>query len=354
MSYPIPDLSHTRAAYLRDLRNVQPDADVDADSDHYVRATALASAVEGLYQHQSYLYRQIFADTADTPELERHAGVRGIYRKAATRASGSAAFTGTQGTPVAAGTVMSLLDGRRYQTLTAGVIGAGGTVTLTVEAVEAGSAGIVPSGWQATLQAPPLGIDSQVTLGLIAGGTDIETDAALLERLLDLIRRPPAGGNQYDYRRWALEVPGVTAAFVYPQRHGLGTLDIVITSGDGLPSALLLQQVYDHINALRPVRSNLFRVIAPTLLPVNVLVRLTLDGVTLADATVMVNKALAAIFAPLAPGDVLVRSQVEAAISNLPGVKDRQLFNPMVNVQPISDASTIQWCRLGTVQVELL
>lgn len=32
-----------------------------------------------------------------------------------------------------------------------------------------------------------------------------ETDAALLARLLSRIRRPPAGGNRYDYEAWAVE-----------------------------------------------------------------------------------------------------------------------------------------------------
>ncbi|WP_337050269.1 baseplate J/gp47 family protein, partial [Serratia fonticola] len=67
-------------------------------------------------------------------------------------------------------------------------------------------------------------------------GTDDESDKSLLARLLELIRRPPAGGNKYDYHRWAMDVPGVTAAYVYPLRRGLGTVDVVITSGNDLPS----------------------------------------------------------------------------------------------------------------------
>ncbi|WP_413462564.1 baseplate J/gp47 family protein [Kingella kingae] len=46
------------------------------------------------------------------------------------------------------------------------------------------------------------------------------------------MRRPPAGGNQYDYKNWALSVDGVSSAYVYPLRRGLGTVDIAITSGD--------------------------------------------------------------------------------------------------------------------------
>ena len=69
-----------------------------------------------------------------------------------------------------------------------------------------------------------------------------ETDAELLSRLLDYIRRPPAGGNKYDYIKWALTIDNVSAAYCFPLGQGLGTVDVVIiadqdTSGSKLPSS---------------------------------------------------------------------------------------------------------------------
>jgi len=69
-----------------------------------------------------------------------------------------------------------------------------------------------------------------------------ETDAALLARLLDDIRRPPAGGNKYDYVKWALSFDHVAAAWCFPLAQGLGTVDVVIlanktTTGAEAPSA---------------------------------------------------------------------------------------------------------------------
>lgn len=68
-----------------------------------------------------------------------------------------------------------------------------------------------------------------------------ETDAAFLLRLLDDIRRPPAGGNQYDYIKWAKEVDGVAQAYCVPLGQGLGTVDVIILgdadiAGSELPS----------------------------------------------------------------------------------------------------------------------
>jgi uncharacterized phage protein gp47/JayE len=69
-----------------------------------------------------------------------------------------------------------------------------------------------------------------------------ETDAAYLARLLDYIRRPPAGGNQYDYIKWAETIDNVTVAYCFPLGQGLGTVDVVImadaeTTGSEIPSS---------------------------------------------------------------------------------------------------------------------
>lgn len=59
-----------------------------------------------------------------------------------------------------------------------------------------------------------------------------ETDAELLARLLDDIRRPPAGGNQYDYIKWALAVSGVAKAYCVPLGQGLGTVDVIVVADE--------------------------------------------------------------------------------------------------------------------------
>ncbi|KAF0145127.1 MAG: mu-like prophage Flumu protein gp47 [Nitrospirae bacterium] len=59
-----------------------------------------------------------------------------------------------------------------------------------------------------------------------------ETDEAYLARLLDWIRRPPAGGNKYDYVKWALEIDNVAAAYYFPLAQGLGTGDVVVVANE--------------------------------------------------------------------------------------------------------------------------
>ena len=81
-----------------------------------------------------------------------------------------------------------------------------------------------------------------------------ETDAALLARLLDDIRRPPAGGNQYDYIKWALAVSGVAKAYCVPLGQGLGTVDVIILAdtaiaGEEIPSNSSRIGVTDAVTA---------------------------------------------------------------------------------------------------------
>lgn len=59
-----------------------------------------------------------------------------------------------------------------------------------------------------------------------------ETDSSLLARLLEYIRRPPAGGNRYDYVKWAKAIDNVAAAYCYPLAQGLGTVDVVIVANE--------------------------------------------------------------------------------------------------------------------------
>ena len=55
-----------------------------------------------------------------------------------------------------------------------------------------------------------------------------QLDDALLTRILEYIQRPPAGGNKYDYVKWAMSIDNIAAAWCFPIARGLGTVDVVI------------------------------------------------------------------------------------------------------------------------------
>lgn len=355
MAYTPPDFAAILADLQRDIANLAPAARIEDDSDWQIRAHATASAVEGLYQHQAWIVRQIFPDTADSDMLELHAQVRGLSRKQATLASGTVTASGTAGTAIAAGLLLKTASEAVYQTTAAVVLDGNGQASVPVRALSAGEVGNLAAGTILTWQSPPLGLAGTATAGALVGGTDAETDASLLARLLELIRRPPAGGNKYDYKRWALEVDGVSSAYVYPLRRGLGTVDVVITSADGLPSAEIIAAAQAHIDDVRPVTAKNSLVLAPTLYALAHLVRITpAAGYTLATAAPLVEAVIASYFDSLAPGDSYVRSRLESLISQLDCIADRVIVSPAGNVAAVVDASRVDWLVAGTVTVELL
>jgi uncharacterized phage protein gp47/JayE len=350
MPFTTPIFEDVRSAILRDLQNLLPGADTSADSDFYVRASSVASAVEGLYQHQQWIVRQIFPDTADAEFLEMHADLRGLSRKSASPASGTVTFTGIDGSSIPLGTQAQTSGGTLYATTAAGTISSG-AATVAAQALVGGSGGNQEAATALTLISPPAGIDGAASIVSMTGGVDAESDAGLLARLLDILRNPPAGGNEFDYRRWALEVPGVEAAFVFPHRRLIGAVDVCITAAGGVPSSQLIADAQAYIDDRRPAACKNVLVFAPTPVTVNVTAAVALSGIDLATATARIEDALNDHFAYILPGDTVYKSRIEALISDIDGIIDRIVSAPASNVVPVSDASKVDWLRLGSVTV---
>ncbi|MGP3123385.1 baseplate J/gp47 family protein [Serratia marcescens] len=353
MARTVPALADITEQQLRDIRNQLPDADVSGDSDYAIRANAVSGVAQGLYNDQTWILRQIFPDTADHDWLVMHARTRGLSPKPASPAGGQVQLTGTAGLSVAAGLQFRAINGSvLYQTTADTRLGDKGAATVSARAMTAGMAGNLGDNTAGTLLSAPQGLDSSVTITSMRGGTEAESDASLLARLLELMRRPPAGGNKYDYRRWAKEVSGVTEAYVYPLRRGYGTVDVVITASGGLPSEETIKAVQDHIDDLRPVTAKNSLVLAPEPLSADVTVSVSLDGLSIDEAKAQITQVLTDYFNRLAPGEIAVRTQMGALISDIAGVVDYTLTKPAGNVVPEVSAKTVQWIRPGTITVD--
>ena len=347
----VPSLDDIRQTILRDVQSLEPLADVSVDSDYYARASSLAAVAEGIYAHQKWIIKQFFPDTADTDFLEKHAALRGIRRRNATSASGTGAtVTGQVGAEIKAGLQIKTDDNRFYETTANAVISSNGDVTVPVRALATGASYNITTATKGSFMAAPVGVQSDVVLNNIIGATDAESDASLLERLLEIIRRPPAGGNRYDYRIWALSVDGVDAAYVYPLRRGLGTVDIAITSNNDVPNDETVQRCQTYIDDVRPVTARESKVVKPDVTKVNFNIQVKISGVTLPEIKAAISTALADYFNTLIPGDDLIVSQCEAVVNNLVGVVDRKFTAPITNLK--ADVRTkIEWFGLGTITV---
>lgn len=347
----VPTLEEIRASILRDYQTYYPNADTSEDSDAYARASSLAACAEGIYAHQKWLIKQFFPDTADTEFLEKHAGLRGLRRRNATYAAGKGAtISGNPDAVIAVGLQIKTEDGRFYETTESAVISSGGTAVVAVRSLATGAAQNIKTATKGSFMAAPVGVSTDVVLNDVVGATNAESDSSLLERLLNKIRRPAAGGNKYDYKDWALEVDGVEQAYVYPLRRGLGTVDIAITADNGVPSDDTVRRAQEYIDQERPVTAKESKVVKPDVTKVNFNIQVKISGVALNDIKTAINNALRDYFNGLIPGDDLIVSQCEAVINNLIGVVDRRFIAPTAN-QKADIINKIEWFRLGEITV---
>jgi uncharacterized phage protein gp47/JayE len=293
----------------------------------------IAAAAHGLYGAIADTARQILPDTADGEFLARHASLHGLTRKAAVSARGNVNFAGIDGSVIDAGTLLVRSDGARFLTQGAGMIAAGvAAIAATAEAP--GVEGNCPAAQRLTLISPVAGIqsDALVAAAGLMGGAAQESDEALLARLLLRLRNPAHGGNPTDYQNWALEVPGVTRAWVFPGWMGAGDVgvsfvmdgrpDIIPTPGD-------VAAVDAHINPLQPVSGSL-----TVFAPVGRHLQLQIRAV---PPTLEVEAAIRAevsdlLFREAELGGTLLLSHVREAISIAQGETDHELLFPLSNI----------------------
>jgi uncharacterized phage protein gp47/JayE len=194
-----------------------------------VLAWVMAGLAYEEYGYVDWIARQSNPFTATDEFLEAWAALIGIYRKDATPAIGQAQFlVGTPGTFVASGTAMTRQDAIPYTTTADATVDASGTLVVPIIAAANGATTNCDAGTPIGFDTPIAGISNA---GVIlapgcTGGADQEKDPDLRTRMLAKYRAPPQGGAVADYEQWALEVPGVTRAWV--QSGGAGPGSVVV------------------------------------------------------------------------------------------------------------------------------
>lgn len=351
MTFTTPSRDAIRDGMLRDLRSVRPDADTHSDSDWYVRATAHAGAAEGLYAHQKWIARQILPDECDDDILLRHAELRGVLRRDASVASGPVVMTGVAASAtLPAGAQLRRADGVEYVTVE-DAQPASGRLTVDVVAQAAGASGNAAEGVTLTLITPVAGVPASAASAGITGGDDRESLDDLRNRVQWRMRNPLAGGLPADYVSWALDVPGVHRAWVYPLRRGDGTVDVAIMTRAGRASAALQDRVQTYIDARRPImRSDGCRVLTPSMVVVPLTGVWALNSLTNPKrAAKALAAGLQAYYAGLAPGDDVIRNQLIAIVASIEGVQDFDLTSPPGNVSTTVSEHAVQIAALGDI-----
>lgn len=303
----------------------------------------------------------IFPEWSYGEYLDAHAQTRGMTRKAATAATGQVTITGEAGTVIPAGTQFSTPSlneddpSMTYATTEEATIPTPpgsttpstepddeedegdddtptGTVTVDVECTEPGSEGNTGEDTIIFLSSDVDGIDEVTNAEPVDGGTDEETDEALIQRIMeyDQTQGDSFVGNMADYRRWAMSVSGVGSASVVPANDNTGTVTIVLTDSNGDPASEdICTAVYDCIMSpddpyarLAPVNA-VVNVVTPSTAEIAVKATVELLGeADLADVSALFLQAMQSYMdEAFSDGEVKI-TRVGAILSSVDGVND--------------------------------
>lgn len=303
--------------------------------DMALRFRALAAQLGSLHCEADYVTVQGMPQTASGENLDYYAQLKGLERTPAVKASGTITFYGLVGASatVEKGTRCLGNNGVEYVTtekksFTAGQM----SCEVAAEATVAGSVGNIAIGGVETMTLPPVGvIDCQNTVAF-TGGRDAESDEELRKRVLSSYKSVINGGNKEYYRQLAATVNGIAAAQVIPQKRGVGTVDVVVASARGVPTAAQIAEVQALMDENREVCTDVL-VKSPQTVSVPVTATVTAkSGYDQKSLCSKVKAALSKYFTGELLGVAVRRAELERIISAVAGVESCTLSLPTQDV----------------------
>lgn len=346
MGYPIPTFAQIRQTILQEVRNLTGVSAPD-DSDAAIRADGEAAVVEGLYQQQKWIERQLFIQTADEQYLYIHAEKLGLPRLGGTRASGS--VQALANTDLTIADTAKLTDGKGHYWSVAGSIDIAADTPTTVE-ILADEAGAAWNFSSASLMwvAPEAGLQSTADVISVTGGSDEEDLEDWRARLLERSQLGISRDRAADIVSAMHSISSIEDVFIFPKRRGLGSLDVAITA-KGNPPTLPSQSLLNEAQAVLDEAVAFWadcRVYAPTVQAVDVTAKISGIGANVES----VRQVIKDYFAELAPADSYQAAVLISRILTVANVVDVTL-TPNSNIVPRVDWQYTVWLRLGELAV---
>lgn len=326
------------------IANIDANLNTEADSLLGQLNAVYAAALFELWELFEVIYQSGYPDTASGQSLTWLAALTGTIRNVATASTVTVRFTGTTGTAIPAGTIVSPVDrpDHKYSTTVAAVTVLG-TADVACEAVTLGSAPYIVSAESLTMPNPPPGISVSAAIEDSLVGLDEELDADLRTRREAELARP--GSSTVDaIRSDLLQVKGVNVCQVYENATG-------VTDGNGLPPYSIECLVYSNASPAyvgtevaqaiwdaKPAGTQTYGSLSnvatdvagdthtmyysePTEVPVYILVTLDYDPATYIGDALVKTAIKAWAEDNLTMGDDVVASDIVALVSGLAGVE---------------------------------
>lgn len=322
--------------------------------DMAVRLRAAAAQIHALFLQSEWVMNQCFPQTAAGEMLDRHAEMRGLARRMAVPAVGVMQFyvneAAAEDREIPVGTVCMTTGLVRFVTTEDAVLAKGElSVDVPAQAVEAGTGGNASAETVVRMAAVPVGIAGCRNPEAFSGGLDSEEDESLRERVLETFRRMPNGANAAFYEQEAAGFDRVVAARAIPRKRGIGTVDVVVATAEGVPDEELLEVIRADIQEKREIAVDVL-VKGPETVTVNVSAQVTAEvGADPETVKAAAKESIRALFDGRMLGKDLLRAELGHRLYETEGVANYTLLAPAADVTVTEE----QLPRLGILSVEV-
>ena len=209
------------------------------------------------------------------------------------------------------------------------------SIVAPVQAVVAGTTGNVAGSTVTNMINGVTGIEAVTNASPLTGGVDAEGDTPFRARVIYRMQNPIEGGTASDFKNWALELPGTTAAAVLQGYRTGASIDVLFLFNAGIPTSDERDAMQVWLDSKKFITADLY-VSIPTPFSVAVTATITeyMPGYSGSAVRTAVAAALTAFMPTIAlgaDGGKVYVSDLENVIKDTPGVKDFTMSVPAAN-----------------------
>ncbi|WP_429845329.1 baseplate J/gp47 family protein [Brevibacillus sp. FIR094] len=330
---PIKSLDLILSEILAEWKTEAAELDILPGSDAHIRASAVAGQLYAAYVSGAVGVNQYLPDTATGQYLRALVKEEGITEKLATHAKGlqlefrrdpNLTRTDVEVRIPAKSAKVITHDGVVFESTEDAVLAPNSPAAIVpYQAVVAGKNGNILAGEIIGFYAqPPAGINYVTNLDATADGSDDEDDESIRERYFEATEQEDWHGSPAWLEAEAKKIAGITSATAIKNARGEGTTDLLVTSGDGIPSQAKLDEVHTYLTdpTREPINIDL-RVIAPE----GIVIPIRVKAPTLTQ--VHAEKAYKAYLASVGGGGTVHPSRISAALINA-GAPFAEVYEP--------------------------